>query len=179
MKITNVFIDTSTVNRIKDLDVKKNNIKYEEDRQYLSKIMQEYVVQNLVEFFVNPSIKHEIDNTSDANTRKDLVEVFNKFHYTEYNKTIYPFHFPAWYVTEEEKLVLDELKVKIKNFEKDAKPFLDAISNSQVNILLTTDRKHLACVELRGYLTQNNLETSIQIFTPKEFYEYLQTVQDP
>lgn len=43
---------------------------------------------------------------------------------------------------EEEKRELKELRKKIKGFKKDEKIFLDAVSNSQVKVLLTTDREH-------------------------------------
>ncbi|MFC2002320.1 hypothetical protein ACFLUZ_07490 [Chloroflexota bacterium] len=173
MKTVKVFVDTSTVNRILEVDIKKSDPKYEEDRFYLFRIMQEYVEKGFVQLFVNPSVKHEVENTPDVDKKGKLLELFNKFHYTDFNKTIFPFTFPASFVTEEEKLMLEELRTKIKDFSRDDKPFLDAVSNSDIDVLLTTDRKHLACIKLRSYISGKELDTEIKIFTPKEFYECL------
>lgn len=39
--------------------------------------------------------------------------------------------------------------------------------------LLTADRKHLASIKLRDYISDKGLYAEIKIFTPKEFYNYL------
>lgn len=173
MKTIKVFVDTSIVNRILDIGIEKSkDILYEEDRHYLSKIMQEYVDKGIVQLFANPSIKLEIENTSDHQRKQELLTEFKNYHFTDFNKTVFPFSFPATFVTEEEKLILEELRTKIKNFNKDAKIFLDAVSNSQIDALVTADREHLACIEVRGYVVKK-LDARVEIFTPKEFYEYI------
>ena len=174
MKAINVFVDTSIVNRILEID--KSTVRdtiYEEDMLYLSKIM-EYVKKEIVGLIVNPSVKHEIENVTDPKRKGELLDLFDQFHFTSYNKWIFPIVFPVHFVTKEEKVVLEELRKKIKGFRKDAKIFLDAVANSHVEILLTTDREHLACLKLRDYLADKGLDTEIKIFTPKELYEDLQ-----
>ena len=173
MKTIGVFVDSSIVNRILEIGTSEvKDASYEEDRIYLSKIMG-YVEKGIVKLIVNPSVKHEINKTSNHTRREELLDIFNQFHFTSYNKTIFPFVFPVRFVTPEEKIVLGELRKTIKGFSKDAKIFLEATANSQVEILLTTDRKHLACLKLRDYITDKGLDTEIKIFTPKEFYGYL------
>ena len=175
MKTINTFVDTSTVNRILEIDtVEVKDPVYEEDRLYLSKIKENYVEKGIVQFIVNPSVKQEIENTSKPQRKERLLALFDQFHFTSYNKTIYPFTYPAYYVTEEEERGLGELSERIKGFEKDEKIFLDAVANSQVEVSLSTDREHLACIKVRDYLVNKGLDTEIKIFTPKEFYEYLQ-----
>jgi len=173
MRVINVFVDTSIVNRILEID--KSTVRhtiYEEDRLYISKIIG-YVKKGIVRLIVNPSVKHEIENATDPKRKRELLALFDQFHFTPYNKWIFPIVFPVHFVTKEEKVVLGELRKKIKGFRKDAKIFLDAAANSQVEILLTTDRQHLACIELRDYIADKKLDTEIKIFTPKELYEYL------
>ena len=102
------------------------------------------------------------------------MDLFNQFQFTSYNKTVFPFTFPAHFVTEEEKKLLMELHERVRGFSNDDKIFLDAAANSQIEILLTTDRKHLACIKLRDYLVSKGLDLKIKIFTPKELYEELQ-----
>ena len=179
MKTIKVFIDTNIVNKILDINKKKSkDLTYEEDRLYLSKIEKEFADKNIVQLIVNPSVKQEIENTSCPKRKRELLALFNQFSFTDDNKAIFPASFPFKFVTEEEKLILRELRNQIKDFDKDAKIFLDAVSNSEVEVLLTTDREHLVCIKLRDYLADKRLDTEIKIFTPKEFYEYLQKVQD-
>ncbi len=175
MKSVSVFVETSTTNRILDIDVKKAaDVKREEDREFLSKILKNYVKKGVVKLIVNPSVKREIENTSDPQRKRRLLALFNQFCFMPYNKTIFPFTFPAYFVTKEEKKELGRLCKKIKGFEKDEKIFLDAVSNSQIEALLTTDRKHLARNEIHHYLKSKGLDKRIKIFTPKELFEDLQ-----
>jgi len=177
MRVINVFADTSIVNRILEIDTSEvRGTLYEEDRLYLSKIREGYLNKGIVQLIVNPSVKKQIENTPDFLKKKRLLALFDQFHFTSYNKTIFPFTFPAHFLTPEEKKALGELREKIKGFQTDAKIFLDAVANSQVEILLTTDREHLACQKLRDYLAVQEHDIDIKIFTPKEFYVYLQKV---
>jgi len=60
VKTINAFVDTSSVNRILEVDTEEvKDALYEEDRLYLSKIL-EYVEKGIVQLIVNPSIKREI-----------------------------------------------------------------------------------------------------------------------
>lgn len=166
MTTINAFIDTSTVNRILRITkAEANNLRYEEDRLYLSKIIEDYVNKGFICFIVNPSVKDEIEKTKDANEKAKLLALFNKFDFTPYNKTVFTFTFPAHFVSDEDKKMLKDICAKIPGFEKDEKIFLDALSNSEIHVLLTTDRTHLADKGLDTY--------GIPIFTPRQFFEYL------
>ena len=168
METINVFVDTSTVNRILDMEVEKAHDQlYEKDRTYLKKIINNYVEKGLVRLIVNPSVEQEIENTSDPERREQLLALFGQFEDTPHNKTIYEFKYPGCYVTEEDTERLAELRIRIPGFEKDQKVFLDAASNAEVEILLVTDRKHLAGKGLDS--------PDILVFTPKQFFEYLET----
>ena len=174
MKAINTFVDTSTVNRILELDTEEvKDALYEEDRLYLSKI-RGYVEKGIVQLIVNPSIKREIEKTPDPHKKKELLTLFDQFHFTSYNTTVFPFTFPAYFITELEKRVLEELRKKIGGFRKDQKIFIDAVANSQVKVLLTTDRKHLARKEIYDYLKSKGLDKKILVCTPKRFYEHIQ-----
>ena len=71
MKTINAFVDTSSVNRILEVDTEEvKDALYEEDRQYLSKIL-EYVEKGIAQLIVNPSIKREIEKTSDPNKKRN------------------------------------------------------------------------------------------------------------
>ena len=165
MKPITAFVDTNIVNKILDIDtIKVDDPKYEEDRLYLSRIVEDYVEKGTVRLIVNPSVKQEIENTKNPQRRGQLLAKLTQFHFTPYNKTVFPFTFPAKFVTEDEKRRIAELCEKVRDFEKDEKIFLDAVSNSDIDILLTADREHLA---------DKGLNTKGQsVVTPKEFVDW-------
>ena len=175
MKQVGVFVDTCTVNRILDMiEVKTHATVYEEDRLYLTKLVEQYVKDGIIYFIVNPSVKKEIERTINAQRRKDLLTTFNQLHFTFYNKTIFPIVFPATFLTQEEKEILEQLYRDLpQEFKKDEKIFADVIFNQQIEILLTTDREHLANHRFRNRLESTDLHRKIKIFTPKELFDYL------
>ena len=132
-----------------------------------------YVEKGIVKLVVNPSVKWEIEKTPDSHKKKQLLALFDQFHFTPYNKTIFPFRFPAHFLTPDEQKDLAELRRKIKGFQRDARIFIEAVSSSQVEVLLTTDRAHLARKEIWDYLKSKDLDKKISVYTPKEFYEHL------
>jgi hypothetical protein len=177
MNIINAFVDTNIVNRILDIEISKpSDLLYEEDRLYLSKIIEEYVKKDIVIFIANPTIKQQIEATKDLIKRDQLLDKLAQFHFTSFNKTVFPFTFPGTFVTEKEKNILNELEsIMPKGFKKDSKVFLDSLGNEEIEVLLTTDRDDLAKKKLREYITTNGLASDIKIFTPKNCYEYLQS----
>ncbi len=174
MRIVKVFVDTSTVNRILDIKVQKSDDVWEEDREYLSKIFECYVEKGNVQLIVNPSVKREIENTVRPRRRKELLALFNNFHFTPHNKTMFPFVFPATFFIEGEKETMERLYRGIPSFSKDERIFVDAVFNSQIEVLLTTDRAHLANDVFRTRLKNGGLDTKIKVFTPRECFDYLQ-----
>ncbi len=178
MKIINSFVDTNIVNRILDIEVSKpRNLPYEEDRLYLTKIIKGYVERGVIKLVANPTIKQQIESTSDLQRRVLLLDKLAHISFISFNKSIFPFAFPVTFITDIETSMLQELESEIsKGFNKDEKVFLDALSNEDIDVLLTTDRDDLANEKLSEYITKNGLTLDIKIFTPKDFYEYLQTV---
>lgn len=167
MRTLLAFMDTSIVNRVLNIDeVRSYDAKWEEDRTYLTQIIKDYVNKNLVRLIVNPTVERQINKTRCAQRREQLLKKFKQFGFTSDNKTIFPFTFPATFVTEKEREKLEELCGEIKGFERDQKIFIDTVSNPEVDVLLTTDRKHLVGKELSSQ--------SVLVLTPKEFHEYLQ-----
>ena len=79
MKKLKIFLDSCIINYILDLDDKPMlGATYdEEDKRYLGKILNLYSKEGKINFFVNPSIKTEINNTKDNSRREKLIEVFN------------------------------------------------------------------------------------------------------
>ncbi|MDD3421223.1 MAG: hypothetical protein PHS47_02845 [Methanocellales archaeon] len=67
MKKLNIFLDTCIVNYILDLDNEPRSgaTHDEEDKRYLGKILNLYPKEGKIIFFVNPSVKAEINNTKD------------------------------------------------------------------------------------------------------------------
>lgn len=170
MRTINVFADTSTVNKILDIaEIKVSDPTHEEDRLYLSRIIDNYVEKGTVRLIVNPSITREIEQTKNTKRRNALLAIFNQLRFTSYNKTVFPFTFPAHFVSEEEKGMLADICKGIRGFDKDEKIFLDAVSNSEIQVLLTTDRTHLANRGLNIH--------GILVFTPRQLFEHLQNIE--
>ena len=177
MRTIGVFVDTSTVNRVLDMDKEIHDSRGEEDRLYLSKIVKQYVKNDVVRLIVNPTVKQEIKKTTNLQRRDDLLMMFNQFHFTSYNKTIFPFVFPATFLVSEEKKTLKQLFEGLpKGFKKDEKILADAVFNQQIELLLTADRKHLANDRFRNRLESVGLDKKIKVFTPKELFEYLKNM---
>lgn len=176
MSTIGIFVDTSTINRALDMDVRKKlrNSTDEDDRLYLSKIVEQYVKHDIVRLIVNPTVKQEIEKTSDPQRRDDLLTRFSQFHFMSYNKTIFPLHFPATFLASEEKEMLKQIYEALpEEFKKDEKIFADAVFNQQIEFLLTVDRKHLANDRFRNCLKRIGLDKKVKVFTPKELFEYL------
>lgn len=163
MRTICVFVDTSTVNRILRIKEKRdNNTKYEEDREYLTRIIEQYVESGVIRFIVNPTVRAEIEDTKDARTRARLLQEFEKCHFTPYNITIFPISFPVTFLSEEEVKTLKEVFQDIPSFKKDERIFAEAAFNSKIEVLLTTDRKHLANEELRSRIQRKGLDKKIK-----------------
>ena len=179
MKTIGIFVDTSTVNTVFNMDKKAPAFSYndEEDRLYLSKIVKQYAKNDVVRLIVNPTVEQEIKRTPDLQKRDALLMRFNQFYFTSYNKTIFPFRFPATFLASEEKEALKQIFEDLpKKFKKDKKILADAVFNQKIELLLTTDRKTLANYRLRNRLESVGLHKKIKVFTPKELFEHLEDI---
>ncbi|MCK4735710.1 MAG: hypothetical protein KAT65_24865 [Methanophagales archaeon] len=165
MKKLDIFFDTCIINRILYLDKRKSDAKSEEDREYLDKILNLCAEEGKINFFVNPSVKTEITNTTNKSRREKLLKVCSQYNFNPFNKTILPFSFPATFISDEEVEILNALCEDNPALKKDIKIIADSAFCEEIDVLLTTDREHLAGKEF-------HLQ-HLEIFTPKELFEYL------
>jgi predicted nucleic acid-binding protein len=179
MRTIAVFVDTSTVNSFLDMDMgnELRDSTDEEDRLYLSRIVEQYVRNDIVRLVVNPTVEQEIKKTTNPQRRDALLIRFNQFHFTAFNKTVFPFVLPATLFSSGEKETTEQLFEGLPNeFRKDEKILADAVFNQQIEILLTADRKHLANDRFRNRLESVGLDKKIKVLTPKELFEYLKNM---
>jgi len=153
---------------------KADDSQYEEDRECLARIAKEYGESSVVCLVVNPAVKAEIEKTKDYRRRKALMRLFRQFRFTPFNKSVFPWFFPVAFLQDEEKKKLKAILEPFPGFKKDEKVFADAVFNSQIDVLLTTDREHLKSDKLSRVLHNTGLHKKIKVFTPKELLEYLQ-----
>ena len=162
----NVFVDTSIVNNL--LDLEENNVSNlsAQDAKYLKLILKGYVNPNKVTLFVNPSVKQQINNTEDERRKGKLLEKFNECHFTEFNLTIFPFHFPAKFMSDNEAAFIDQLCAKHPALLKDKKIIGDVAfnDNDNIDVLLTTDK------DLAHQVSQVG---KVRFRLPKELWEDL------
>lgn len=166
----NIFLDTNIIDRILRIDKEiPSNPTYEEDRNFLRRILDICSKNEKIKLYVNPSVRMEIEKTKDEQKKKELLKILQKYRFLPFNKTILPFTFPATLISEEETKILGDLCNKIPGLKKDKKIIADAAFCKVIDVLLTTDRKHLANkgIEIKH----------LEIFTPKELFEYLSTVE--
>ena len=164
MKKLNIFLDTCIINRILDLDKPESDTKYEEDRNYLIKILDLFS-KNKIKFFINPSVKTEISKTMDRLRRHKLLDICSRYEFISFNKNFFPLYFPFTFVSEEKIKLLNALCEDNPALNKDIKIIADPVFCTSMDIVLTTDRRHLAG---KGIHLQN-----LKIFTPKELFLYL------
>ncbi|MDP2931216.1 MAG: hypothetical protein Q8O05_01805 [Chloroflexota bacterium] len=157
----NVFVDTSIVNNLLELNEhRKSNQNWEADARYLKLIIE----SKEVTLYVNPSVKQQIENTHDEILKVNLLEKFKGLHYTEFNLTIFPFHFPAKFLSEEQKAFIQQLCTRHPALLRDQKIIADAAFNDNIDVLLTTDKKLAHQVRRVG---------KVKFLLPKELYEDL------
>jgi len=162
----NIFLDTNIIDRIWRIDEEiPSNCTYEEDRKFLKKILDICANNEETKLYVNPSVKMEIEKTEDKQKKKELLKVFEKYEFLPFNLTVFPFVFPATFISEEEVKKLEDLCNKLPGLKKDMKIIADAGFCKTIDVLLTTDRKHLAN---KGIQIKH-----LKIFTPKKLFEYL------
>lgn len=162
-KKLNIFLDTCIINRILEIDNKcGSDATYEEDRLYLSKILDFYSNRDEINFFVNPTVKSEIDNTNDNLRRAKLMEVFDRYDFMSFSVSIFPISFPVTFFSEEESEILDVICEKNPELKKDKKIIADSAFCKEIDILVTAD-KNLAEVDIQNF----------KIFTPRELFEHL------
>ena len=136
----NVFADTCIVNRILDLEATPPHSKWEEDQEYLRQLLSGPVASGTMKLFINPTVISQIEATKDTERRDALLSTVQQFEFTKFNMTIFPFHFPAKFLSEAQKAESQQLCVTYPALERDEKILADSAFNETIDVLLTTDR---------------------------------------
>lgn len=177
MKNINIYVDTSIINKICDIDIKRTDPHNEEDRKFLSKILK----KSNIRLLVNLSIKQEIENTQDQRRREELLNTFSKYQFIPFNKFIWgttkagkekSIAFPVNFLKPEEKEFCEELEQKLPRLKDDMKIIADGIFNKDIDILLSTDI-HIY-KDLVKFILKRNIK--VKVFSPKECFNYLKTL---
>lgn len=87
-RIINIFLDTSIVNRILDLEETCLDPRWEQDRAYLSRFVKGPISTGAMVFLVNPTVMSQIRDTPDFERRRRLSSIAERFRFTELNVTI-------------------------------------------------------------------------------------------
>jgi hypothetical protein len=160
-----VFVDTSIVNNLLDLEEHRAyDSNWKENVKYLKQILKGPVAIGSVTLYVNPSVKQQIDNTEDEERKARLLAKFHGFRFTEFNLTIFPFHFPAKFLSEEQAVFIHQLCMEHPGLLKDEKIIADAGFGDNIDVLLTTDENLAHQVGSVG---------KVKFLLPKELWEDL------
>ncbi len=163
----NVFVDTSIVNYVLDLEEKRqNNPTKQEDIKYLKLLLGSPVATGDMTFYVNPSVKWQINNTPCKQRKEGLLTKFKEFQFIEFSSTSFPIVFPVVFMTEEQSALIKQLRTAHPKLGRDAKIMADAAFNNNMDVLLTTDRKLAHQVCQLG---------KVKFMLPKELWDSYQT----
>ncbi len=168
----NVFCDTCTVNRHLDLENSKpDDRRYEEDREYLMKLLSGPVTSGTMKMFVNPSVLAQLEATRCKNPEraKALIAKAKGYHFTESSRTVFPISLstPAQFLSQEQKAKLQRMVAKRPRLRDDEKIIADSAFHRDMDVLLTTDLE-LAGLEELG---------TVKVMLPKRLWEYYQASQ--
>jgi len=162
-RTVNVFADNCIVNRILDLEESRPDENWEEDRKYLMKLRYGPVASGKIKLFINPSVVSQVEATPDPERRKELMAVAEQFKFIEFNMTIFPFSFPAHFLSTTQKAEIQKLCMQHPALARDEKILADAAFNERIEVLLTTDR------DLVGQGAQLG---KVRIMLPKQLWDY-------
>lgn len=163
----NVFIETSIVNNVLDLEESRpSDTTGQENSEYLKLLLSGPVATGEMIFYVNPSVRWQINNTKDEQHKEGLLAKLSEFEFTELNLTIFPFHFPAKFISKEQSALIDELCKDHPALFRDKKIIADAAFNEYINVLLTTDKNLAHQVCQLG---------KVKFMLPKELWDSYQT----
>jgi len=137
----NVFVDTCIINRVLDLEASPSDLKWQEDRRYLQRLVNGPVACGTMTLFVNPSVISQIEATKDPERRNALLSVAKQFKFTEFNMSIFPFTFPVWFLSAAQKAEIQRLCMDHPALANDEKILADSAFNENIDVLLTTDKE--------------------------------------
>jgi len=147
---------------------------HQKDRLCLSRVAEEYAKHDIIRLFVNPTVKWEIEKTANLTRRKQLLQQFDRLHFIPFSTSVFPILFPVTFISTEVNKALDDIFACLpEEYKKDMKILADVMSSEETEILLTTDREHLANKKFRGLVKDKGLDKKITIVTPKELLRRL------
>jgi len=159
----NVFVDTCIVNRILDLEASPPHSRWQEDREYLRRLLNEPVASGTMKFFINPTVISQIEATRNTERRDALLSAVQQFEFTEFNMTIFPFRFPAKFLSKAQKAEIQQLCLTYPALERDKKILADSALNETIDVLLTTDRDLVRKVPQFG---------KAKVMLPKQLWDF-------
>ncbi|MFC1905529.1 hypothetical protein ACFLXL_01830 [Chloroflexota bacterium] len=164
----NVFVDTSIVNNLLDLnETRLADATWEANIKFIRILINGPVASGKMSLYVNPSVKHQINSTPNKERRDGLLLKFEEFKFEEFNLTIFPFSFPARFIAKEQGELIDNLCKKYPNLEKDRKIIADAAFNDKIDFLLTTDGDLAHQVRQIG---------NVRFMLPKELWDHYTSI---
>lgn len=152
------------------LDLNKrrpNDTTWQDNIKYLKLLLGESVANEDMIFYVNPSVSSQINNTKDEQRKKELLSKFKESQFTEFNVTIFPFRFPARFISKEQSATLNGLCTEHPALSRDRKIIADAAFNKNIDVLLTTDKNLAHQVKQLG---------KVKFMLPKELWDLYQVV---
>ena len=93
-----------------------------------------------MKLFINPTVISQIEATKDTERKDELLSAVQQFQFTEFNMTIFPFRFPAKFISEAQETEIQQLCLTYSALERDKKILADSAFNESIDVLLTTDR---------------------------------------
>jgi hypothetical protein len=135
----NIFIETSIVNNILDLDETPQDPFSKRQKECLEQILEEYS-KGTLSLFVNPSVLFQINNTTDEERKSKLLLVFNRFNFHDFTTFVFPLTFPLHFLTKEQNNEIDNICNEHPQLKKDRKMIADVAFNDNIDVLLTTDK---------------------------------------
>ncbi|MBA7596251.1 hypothetical protein ES703_03221 [subsurface metagenome] len=160
----NVFLDTCIVNRVLDLEASSPDPKWQEDREYLQRLVNGPAASATMTLFVNPSVISQIEATSEPERRNALLSAVQQFKFTEFNVSIFPFSFPVRFLSTAHKAEIQQLCMDHPALANDEKILADSAFNENMDVLLTTDRDIARKVPQLG---------RVKVMLPKQLWDYL------
>jgi len=114
-------------------------------------------------FLVNPTVLSQIRDTPDFERRRKLSSIAERFRFTEFNVTIFPFSLPARFLSKEQKDEIQGICSQYTSLVRDQKILADAAFGEGIDVLLTTDRELTHKVPLIGRL---------KVMLPRDLWEF-------
>ena len=126
------------------IDIEDNlatNQVVQKNQKYLKLLLEGPVTKGTIAFYVNPGIMQQINQTPHIPRKERLLTKFRECHFTDFNLTIYPFAYPATYISKIRAAKVGDFVRFHPGLKKDRKMIADAAFNNEIDVFLTTDKR--------------------------------------